>query len=120
MIDDFRKGWALRYMREAEDEIRASQKSAQSFGLILDAARKAQAAVYYSLGDPFYIESLVHEVFHNNQNVQDPILRCLVDIENTLQRIENLPESSGEEAFKDADEVVKTAAGIVNLLVSED
>jgi hypothetical protein len=120
MIDEFRKGWALRYLKEAEDEIRASQKSAQPLGLILDAARKAQAAVYYSLGDPFYIESLVYEVFHNDQNVQDPILRCLVDIENTLQRIENLPESSDEEAFKDANEVVKTAAGIVNMLVSED
>jgi hypothetical protein len=120
MIDDFRKGWALRYIREAEDEIRASQKSAQPFGLILDAARKAQAAVYYSLGDPFYIESLVHEVYHNDPNVKDPILRCLVDMETTLERMENLPETSGEEALKVADEVVKTAAGIVDLMVSED
>jgi hypothetical protein len=120
MIDDFRKGWALRYMREAEDELRASQKTPQPFSLILDAARKAQAAVYYSLGDPFYIESLVHEVFNDGKNVKNPVLRCLIDIENMLQRMESLPESSGEEAFKDADEIVKIAAGIVSLMASED
>jgi hypothetical protein len=120
MIDDFRKGWALRYMREAEDELRASRKTTQPFGLILDAARKAQAAVYYSLGDPLYIESLVHEAFNDGKNVANPILRCLVDIEYMLQRMESMAESPGEEAFEDADEIVKIAAGIVHLLASED
>jgi len=120
LIDDFRKGWALRYMREAEDELKASQKAAQPFGLILDAARKAQAAVYYSLGDPFYIEGLVHEAFNGGKSVENPILRCLVDIEHMLQRMESLPESSDEEAFNDANEIVKIATGIVKLLATED
>jgi hypothetical protein len=107
-------------MREAEDELRASRKAPQPYSLILDAARKAQAAVYYSLGDPFYIESLVHEAFSDNKNVKSPVLRCLVDIEQILQKMESIPESSGEEVFKDADEIVKIAAEIVNLMASED
>jgi hypothetical protein len=37
-----------------------------------------------------------------------------------LQKMESIPESSGEEAFKDADEIVKIAAEIVNLMASED
>jgi hypothetical protein len=34
--------------------------------------------------------------------------------------MESIPESSGEEVFKDADEIVKIAAEIVNLIASED
>lgn len=120
LIDDFRKGWALRYIREAEDEMKASRKAAKPLYLILDAARKAQAAVYYSLGDPLYIEGLVQEVYEDGRNVENPILRCLVEIEDTLQRMESLPDSADEEAFNDAAEIIKIASGIVKLLAVED
>lgn len=120
LIDDFRKGWALRYIREAEDEMKASRNAAKPLYLILDAARKAQAAVYYSLGDPMYIEGLVQEAYEGRKNVENPILRCLVDIEDTLQKMETLPESADEEAFNDAAEIIKIASGIVKLLAIED
>ncbi|MBS7615170.1 hypothetical protein KEJ18_05510 [Candidatus Bathyarchaeota archaeon] len=120
MIDDFRKGWALRYIREAEDEMKAAQRAAKPFYLILDAARKAQAAVYFSLGDPLYIEGLVQEACEDGKNVENPILRCLVNIEDTLKRMESLSDSADEEAFNDAAEIIKIASGIVKLLAIED
>jgi len=50
---DYRKGWALRYLREAKAELLAAQKTPSiAHSLILEAMRKAQAAIYYSLGDP--------------------------------------------------------------------
>ena len=120
MVDDYRRGWALRYIREATDQLKTCQQVAKSISLIVDAARKAQAAIYFSLGDPSSIESIVNEVSDGAKTVENPVLRCLVEIERALQRIESLPASAGEEALKEADEIVRVASGIVDLLTSED
>jgi hypothetical protein len=120
MMDDYRKGWALRYMREAEDELKSSKKAVYPYSLILDAARKAQAAVYCSLGDAAYIENLVNEAFDNADDTESPVLRCLVEIERTLQKLEKMPKSANDKAFEEADEIVRIATTIVNLLTSED
>ena len=120
MMDDYRKGWALRYIREAEDELNASQKIAHPYSLILDAARKAQVAMYFSLGDATFIEDLVNQAFNNAEDMESPVLRCLVEIERTLQQLEKMPESASDDAFREADEIVRLAAGIVNMLTSED
>ncbi len=119
-MDDFRKGWALRYIREAEDELKASNKVAHPLELLLDAARKAQAAVYYSLGDPFYIEGLVQEAFIKGKNIRNPILRCLVNMEQILQKMESLSESSNKEAYDSANEVIEIATRIVKILAIQD
>jgi hypothetical protein len=120
MMDDYRKGWALRYIREAEDELKTSQKAAYPSSLMLDAARKAQAAVYHSLGDAAYVEDLVNEAVDNAEGMESPVLRCLVEIERTLQQLEKMPELASDEVFKETDEIVRIAAGIVNMLTSED
>jgi len=120
MVDDYRKGWALRYIREATDQLKTCQQASNSLNLIVDAARKAQAAIYFSLGDPSSIESIVNEVSDGTKTVENPVLRCLVEIERTLQRIESLPASAGEEALKEADEIIRVASGIVDLLTSKD
>jgi len=120
IMDDYRKGWALRYLREAEDELRMSEKVAYSIELILDAARKAQTAIYYVLGDPSSVENLVQEAVGTTENVESPVLRCLIDIERKLEKIESLPLSAGEAAAKEAQEIIKIASGVVSLFAAED
>ncbi len=120
LMNDYRKGWALRYMREAKAELSAAQKTPyMAPGLILEAMRKAQAAIYYSLGDPPSIEAIVRQTVFNKQLVKDPILRCLTEIERTVQEVAQVPESDLERAMKQADDIVKIASDIVELFNGE-
>jgi len=120
IIDDYRKGWALRYIREAKDELEISQKASKPLDLIVDAARKAQAAIYYSLGDPACIESVVSEIYEEAGFITNPVLHCLVEIERLLKELERLPASASEEARKEAYEITWVASEIVDLLTCED
>ena len=120
VLDDYRKGWALRYIREARDELEASRRTSSPLNLIVDAARKAQAAIYFSLGDPSSIEALVSEASDEADTSESLVLGCLVEIERTLQRIESLSVSSDKEAMEEADGIVRIAAEIVELVTSQD
>jgi hypothetical protein len=117
MLDDYRRGWALRCIREAKGELEASRITSHPIGLIVDGARKAQAAVYFSLGDPSSIGGLVKEVSDGTKNIENPVLRCLVDIECAIQKME---PANAEEALKRADEIIWVASEILDLLTSED
>lgn len=116
LISDYQKGWALRYLREAKAELFAAQKTPyMAPGLVLEVLRKAQAAIYYSLGDPPSIEAIVREAVFKKQLVKDPILNTLVEIEKTVQQISQIPESESEIVMKQADAIVGIALNIVNL-----
>jgi hypothetical protein len=116
LISDYQKGWALRYLREAKAELFAAQKTPyMAPGLVLEVLRKAQAAIYYSLGDPPSIEAIVREAVFKKQLVKDPILNTLVEIEKTVQQISQIPESESETVMKQADAIVGIALNIVNL-----
>jgi hypothetical protein len=120
-MNDYRKGWALRYMREAKAELTAAQKTPyMAPGLILEAMRKAQAAIYYSLGDPPSIEAIVRQMIFKKQLDKDPVLRCLVEIERTVQEVAQVPDSNIEAAMKQADSIVQTASDIVKLFTGEN
>lgn len=120
LINNYQRGWALRYMREAKAELTAAQKTPyMAPGLILEAMRKAQAAIYYSLGDPPSIEAIVRQTVFKRQLVKDPFLRCLVEIELTVQEVAQVPESDLEKAMKQADEIVQIAGDIVKLFTGE-
>jgi hypothetical protein len=121
LINGYRKGWALRYLREARAELDAAQKTSyMASSLILEAMRKAQAAIYYSLGDPASLESIVRQTIIKKHNVKDPVLRCLVEIERTVQEVAQMPDADRERAFKQADDIVKIAADIVKLFTGEE
>ena len=78
-MDGYRKGWANRYLREARAELIAAKKTPyMAAGFIIEALTKAQAAIYYSLGDPAFIAPIVHETFRTGQHVNEPILNFLV------------------------------------------
>jgi len=121
LINSFRKGWALRYMREAKAELTAAQKTPYlASSLILEAVRKAQAAVYFSLGDPASVEVIVHQTMYKKQFVEDPVLRCLVEMERTVQRVALMPETDRHKALKEAGEFIQTASDIVKLFTGEE
>ena len=117
----YRKGWALRYLREAKAELLAAQKTPSiAHSLILEAMRKAQAAIYYSLGDPAFIESIVYQAFYSQQQSTDePVLRCLIEIERTIQRLSQKPDQELPETIKHVDGIVRIASDIVELFTGE-
>jgi len=120
LINDYEKSWALRYIREAKAELVAAQKTPyMASSLILEAMRKAQAAVYYSLGDPTSLETIVRQTIIKKQSVKDPVLRCLVEIERTVQEVAQTSDSDKEKAFKQADDLLRIASDIVKLFTGE-
>jgi len=120
MINSYRKGWALRYLREARAELTAAQKTPyMAPGLILEALRKAQAAIYYSMGDPASIEAIVRGAVFKREVVKDPVLRCLVEIERTVQEVAQTPDSDRERTLEQVDGIVQIAADIIKLFTGE-
>jgi len=120
MMDNYRKGWALRYLREAKAELQAARKMPyMAPSLVLEAVRKARNAIYYSLGEPAFIETIIRETAERAQTIEDPVLRCLVQVEGTLQQLAQVEEVDGERAMKQADDLVHLASEIVETLTGE-
>lgn len=120
MVDEYRKGWALRYLREAKAELIAAQKTPyMAPSLILEAVRKAQVSIHYSLGDPAFVETIVRQTIGKKKVVEDPVLRCLVEIERMVQRVVQSPEPNHEKAIERADGLIQIASDIVELLTGE-
>ena len=120
MMDEYRKGWALRYLREAKAELEAARKIPyMAPGLFLEAIRKARNAIYYSLGEPAFIEILIREEVVKNPNTNDSILRFLIDVENIIQQISQLEEVNSDLMMKQAESIVEIATDIVETLTEE-
>ncbi|MEM3581237.1 MAG: hypothetical protein QXH40_03275 [Candidatus Bathyarchaeia archaeon] len=120
MMDQYRRGWALRYLREAKAELEAARKMPyMAPSLILEAIRKARNAIYYSLGEPAFIENVVREAVEKMQFGNDPVLRCLVEIEGMMQQMAQLEEVNGEKAVKQADNLIQLASEIVETMIGE-
>jgi alcohol dehydrogenase class IV len=120
LIDDYRKGWALRYLREAKAEFCAAQKMPyMASSLILEAVKKAQVAVYHSLGDSASVEAIVRQAIIKQQSLEEPVLRFLVEIEGMIQQIAVAADLEREKAFEQADELIQLVSEIVELFVDE-
>ncbi len=120
MTDNYRKGWALRCLREAKAELTAAQETPpMAPSLVLEAMKKAQVAIYYSLGDPAFVEAIVLQTLQQEQTIDDPALRCLVEIERTVQRAAQTPDQDRQRAIEQADEIVQIASDIVELFTGE-
>ncbi len=119
-MDEYRKGWALRYLREAKAELEAARKIPyMAPSLVLEAIRKARNAIYYSLGEPAFIEILIREEVAKNHLTNDSVLRFLIGIETIVQQISQLEEVNGDAIMKQADSIVDTATDIVETLTQE-
>ena len=120
MMDDYRRSWALRYLREAKAELEAARKMPYiAPSLVLEAVRKARNAIYYSLGEPAFIESIIKETSEKTQTISDPVLRCLIGIEETVQELNQLKQADGETTMKQADNLIELASDIVETLTGE-
>jgi len=122
MMDGYRRGWALRYLREAKAELAAARKMPyMAPSLVLEAVRKARNAIYYSLGEPAFVEIVVREAAEKTrtQAIDDPVLKCLVEIEEMVQQLAQLEEVDGDRAMKQADNLVQLASDIVETLTEE-
>ncbi len=120
MMDDHRRDWALRYLREAKAELEAARKMPYiAPSLLLEAIRKARNAIYYSMGEPAFIENIIKETTEKTQMISDPLLRCLTGIEETVQQLLQLREANGERAMKQADNLIQLASDIVETLTGE-
>jgi hypothetical protein len=120
MMDEYRRGWALRYLREAKAELEAARKMPyMAPSLVLEAIRKARNAIYYSLGEPAFIEIVIREAVEKTQTIVDPVLRCLVEIEEAVQQLAQVEEIDGEKVMKQADDLIQLASDIVETLTGE-
>jgi hypothetical protein len=120
MMDGYRRGWALRYLREAKAELEAAQKMPyMAPSLVLEAIRKARSAIYYSLGEPAFIEILLREEVLKNPLTNDSVLRFLMEIEGMVQQLAQLEEVNSDAMMKQADTLVGIATDIVETLTEE-
>jgi hypothetical protein len=120
MMDEYRKGWALRYLREAKAELEAARKIPyMAPSLVVEAIRKARNAIYYSLGEPAFIEILIREEVAKNPATNDSVLRFLIEVETIVQQISQLEEVNGDAMMKQADTIVDIATDIVETLTQE-
>jgi hypothetical protein len=119
MMNNYQKGWATRYLRESKAELIAAKKTPyMAAGFIIEALTKAQAAIYYSLGDPVFIVPIVHETILTKSNVEDPILNFLVEIEKTLQQLTQNPAES-EKTLEQVNDIIEYSSEIVELFGGE-
>ncbi len=121
MMDLYRKGWALRYLREAKAELEAAHKIPyMAPSLLIEAIRKARSAIYYSLGEPAFIEVLLREAASKPQASNDSVLRFLTEIEGAVQQIAQLEEVNDEAVMRQANTLVQIASDIVETLTEEN
>jgi hypothetical protein len=119
-MDPYRKGWALRYLREAKAELEAARKMPyMAPSLVLEAIRKARSAIYYSLGEPAFIEILLREEGVKPQLTNDSVLRFLMEIEGVVQQLAQLEEVNGDAMMQQADTLVQIASDIVETFTEE-
>ena len=119
VIDSYRRGWALRQLREAKAELTAAQLNRDmARELIFNATRKAQSAIYHSLGNPASITTIVQQNISEGNLTEDPILKSLVEIEKSVQWIASLPSSS-KSAITVAENIIHVASEIVKLFTNE-
>jgi hypothetical protein len=120
MMDQYRRGWAFRYLREAKAELEAARKMPyMAPSLVLEAIRKARNAIYYSLGEPAFIEILLREEVLKNPQTNDSILKFLMELEGTVQALSQVEEVNGNIMMKQADTLVNVATDIVETLTQE-
>ena len=119
-MDDYRKGWAVRYLREAKAELIAARKTPyMATGFIMEALSKAQAALYYSLGDPAFIAPIIQEVAQSQNSFDEPVLSFLVEVEQTIQQLMQNPKVDTEKTMEHVNDILEFTSEIVNLFGCE-
>ncbi|NLE04915.1 MAG: hypothetical protein GX638_08950 [Crenarchaeota archaeon] len=120
MMDDYRRGWTQRYLREAKAELEAAKKIPyMAPSLVIESIQKARSAIHYSLGEPAFIEILIREERIKTKPTDDNVLHFLIEIEETIQQLSQLEEVNTECVIKQAETLVQIASDFVDTLTEE-
>jgi hypothetical protein len=120
LMDEYRKNWAVRFLREAESDLSTAEKTpipVMSANFAVMAMRKAQTSVYYSIGDPAYLTRMVNELVETKKSVENPTMKFLTDMELVIRICVNNGERLGKETvMHDARMLIVLASKIVSLM----
>lgn len=118
-MDAYRSGWALRYLREAKADLEAARKIPyMAPNLVFEAVRKAQNAIYYSLGEPDSIEVVIREEGQKIQQINNPVLKFLIETEGTIQQLTQLKEVD-DKIMKQVEILIQITSDIVETFTEE-
>ena len=120
LMDEYRKNWAIRFLREAESDLSTAEKTpipVMSISFAVMAMRKAQTSVYYSIGDPAYLTQMVYESVERKKGIDNPTMKFLADMELVIRICVNSGERLGKDAvMHDARMLIVLASKIVSLM----
>ena len=124
LVDEYRKNWAIRYMREAESDLSSAEITtipSLSVNFAVLSMRKMQLAIYYGLGDPSYVAFLVRNALREGGRYGDSFLRFLAHLEWLIQiRSVKTGDSEKEDALTEAKHLMKMALTFVKGIVGEE
>ncbi len=123
LIDEYRRNWSIRFLREAKSDLSTAEKTpipVMSASFSIMAMRKAQTSVYYSIGDPTYITQLVNEALEGRKGVNDPVMKFLVDMEMIIRSLAGSGDRLGKDAaIYDARTLIGLASKTVSLMTGK-
>jgi hypothetical protein len=120
LVDEYRRNWAIRFLREARSDLSTADKTpipAMSTNLAVMAMKKAQTSVYYIMGDPSYLTPLVNTAVEEGSGLENATMKFLVDFELVIRSCVNSGERLGKAAaIKNAKSLIELAAKIVSIM----
>ena len=124
LIDEYRRGWACRYLREARTEFIKAEENpipniSVSFALV--SMKKAQIAIYYSLGDPEQLTFVVMEAMQAKERIKNPLMLLLAQIEQFIHTNGEMAEILKKDvAIREAKQLLEIASDIVDLMAKKN
>jgi len=110
LVDEYRKSWVLRYLREARADLEVAEETPYvEPDPLVEALKKTQLALQYLLGEPLIINRIVQVAALSEEEIKDPALQLLVEVKEALNRALNVEEKARES-------MIEYAEGILNLV----
>ena len=122
LIDEYRRGWAFRYLREARTELVKAEENpipniSVSFALV--SMKKAQIAIYYSLGDPELLTFVVIGALQGRDRIKNPLMLLLAQIEQFIHSNSEMAEMLRKDvAIREAKQLLEISSDIVGLMTA--
>lgn len=110
LVDEYRKSWVLRYLREARADLEVAEETPYvEPDPLVEALKKTQLALQYLLGEPLIINGIVQAAALSEEEVKDPALQILIEVKEALNRALNVEGKARET-------MIEYAEGILNLV----
>ena len=123
LIDEYRRNWAIRYLREAESDLSTAERTpidAISVSFAIMAMRKAQTSAYYSIGDPSYLTQMVNEAIEVRNTTQGSSMKLLTDMELFIRLCAEKREALDKEnAIHKARVLLSVVSRLISLMTNE-